>query len=161
MSVPAEQRRYERYAIELQGRIGPVDGRQYECLVRDYCSGGMLLQQSRIGSGEEPPTYQPGQELQLRIEILTTNGSRAVRIGGSVAWARDDYFGLSFAKTSDAVVEALRRHDRLTRTGSLAEPDRGSGGETRGLARLRHAAQAALPPLLRDLLVLATEDLLG
>ena len=161
MSVPAEQRRYERYAIELQGRIGPVDGRQYECLVRDYCSGGMLLQRPRIGSGEEPPTYLPGQELQLRIEILTTNGSRAVRIGGSVAWARDDYFGLSFAKTSDAVVEALRRHERLTRTGSLVEPDRGSGGETRGLARLRHAAQAALPPLLRDLLVLATEDLLG
>ena len=118
------------------------------------------MQQSRAETGGDPPHYRPGQQLELRVELLTAKGSRAVRIGGSVAWAGGDYFGLSFAKTSDVIVEALRRHDRLARTGSLAEPSRGSGSETRGLARLRHAAQAALPPLLRDLLVMAAEDLL-
>jgi diguanylate cyclase (GGDEF)-like protein len=120
----------------------------------------MLLQQARAETGGDPPHYRPGQQLELRVELLTAKGSRAVRIGGSVAWVGGDYFGLSFAKTSDVIVEALRRHDRLARTGSLAEPNRGSGSETRGLARLRHAAQAALPPLLRDLLVMAAEDLL-
>jgi len=113
------------------------------------------LQQARAETGGDPPHYRPGQQLELRVELLTAKGSRAVRIGGSVAWVGGDYFGLSFAKTSDVIVEALRRHDRLARTGSLAEPNRGSGSETRGLARLRHAAQAALPPLLRDLLVMA------
>ena len=104
------------------GPIGPVDGRHYECLVHE--SPVEILQQSRAEAGGEQATYQPGQQLQLRVELLTSKGPRAVRIGGSVAWAGGDYFGLSFAKTSDVIVEALRRHDRLARTGLLVEPNR-------------------------------------
>lgn len=157
MAVPAERRRYKRYEIKLQGLVGPADGRHRACLVRDYCSGGMLVQ---LRAPEETGLYQFGQQLQLRVELLTNNGSRAVRIAGSVAWVNGDYLGLSFAKVSDLIVETLRRHDRLARTGSLAEPQSGPGGEARGLAKLRHTAQAALPPLLRDLLVMTAEELL-
>jgi len=160
MSVPAERRRYTRYEIKLQGRIGPVDGHHCECLVRDYCSGGMLLQQPHAESDGDPPSYQPGQQLQLRVELLTAKGPRVVRIGGSVAWAGGDYLGLSFAQSSDVIVEALQLHDGLARENTAEQPAQAASSETRSLARLRQFAQGALPALLRDLLVKAGEDLL-
>ena len=43
MSVPAERRRFERHEIKLRARLARADGRQTACLVRDYCSGGMLV----------------------------------------------------------------------------------------------------------------------
>jgi diguanylate cyclase (GGDEF)-like protein len=120
----------------------------------------MLLQRLQTRPEEPPASYQAGESLQLSTELLTSSGSRGIRINGAVAWVSGEHFGLSFAKTSDLVFEALRRHDSLARADSAKEPGLRTGGETRSLAKLRHVAKAALPPLLRDLLVVTGEALL-
>jgi len=161
MTEPTERRRNKRYEIRLQGRIGPPDGGQESCLVLDYCSGGLLLQRLQTESGEPPATYQTSETLQLNTEILNSKGSRKIRINGTVAWVSSEHFGLSFAKASDVVFEALRLHDSLAHADLLIEPGRRTGGEARCLAKLRHVAQGALPHLLREMLVMTGEALLG
>ena len=163
MSVPAERRHKKRYEIRLLAQIGPVDGPRGSCLVRDYCSGGMLVQLTQPAAMRGPVALRSGQPAQLKTELLTAKGARPVRIRATVAWVKDDYLGLSFPKASESVVEALRRHDQLARVRIEAEPRPGAAQtatETRSLARLRHVAQGDLPGLLRLLLVTAGQELL-
>ena len=51
MSDPAERRLYERYEIKLPGRVSSMDGQQFECVVRDYCNGGVLVEQLKADAG--------------------------------------------------------------------------------------------------------------
>jgi len=158
MSVPAERRRNKRFEIRLQARVELPDGRVNDCLVLDYCSGGMLVKRSQAETVAVEDGYRPDLQVRLNTTLLTGNGKRAIRIGGRVAWGHGEYFGLAFDEASDAVVEALQQHDRRAR-GDTAERQ-GAFSETRVLARLRQYAQGALPALLRELLVKSGEDLL-
>ena len=145
MSVPAERRRYERHTIKLPGRLKTQAGQQSACVVRDYCSGGLLVQQLPDEGGGPPIRWESGQTAQLQTDLLTPKGPRRVRIEGVVAWANDDFFGLSFARTSNAIVDALGDHDRLARSDTPVGLGATPGGEARYIAKLRQVANAALP----------------
>jgi diguanylate cyclase (GGDEF)-like protein len=160
MADGSERRRYKRYEIELPGQIRPEEGAQCDCLVRDYCSGGMLVQQVFADAGTNEVSYLPGQQINIKLTLLTGKGSRAVRVTGKVSWARGDHFGLSFAKSSDMVVKALKQHDRLARGGAGQISARRPVAGNIDISRLRDAASAALPPLLQQLLSMTREDLL-
>ena len=159
MSVAVEQRRYTRFEIELQAQLECADGRLHDCLIRDYCSGGMLVQQHQ--AGRDRIALRIGQTVTLRTALLTGTGTTRVGIGATVAWSRDDHFGVTFHQASEEIVEALRRHDRIARAGDHRGDGHGraQGGEARCLARFRHVAQGVLPGLLRELLVKAQQDL--
>ena len=95
----------------------------------------------------------------MRVSVV--GGERRLRVGGRIVWKSGDYLGLRFPRSQDTVVEMLRQHQRLQRGGE----DRDSasmppGGTGRALGRMRHAAQALLPDLLRELLVAVPERLL-
>jgi diguanylate cyclase (GGDEF)-like protein len=160
MAGGSERRRYKRYEIELPGRIRPEEGPQCDCIVRDYCSGGMLVQQVFADAGTNEVSYLPGQQIDIKLMLLTGKGSRAVRVSGKLSWARGDHFGLSFAKSSDMVVKALKQHDRLARGDARQSSARPSVAGNIDISRLRDAAQAALPALLQQLLNMTREDLL-
>ena len=97
---------------------------------------------------------------QLKTGLLTPSGPRRVRIEAIVAWANGDFLGLSFARTSDAVVKALGDHDRLARSDTPVGLGATPGGEARYIAKLRQVANAALPGVLREILVKTGEALL-
>jgi diguanylate cyclase (GGDEF)-like protein len=95
----------------------------------------------------------------MRVSVV--GGERRLRVGGRIVWASGDHLGLRFAKSQYAVAEVLRQHQRLQRGGESREPAAASSGDAvRALARMRHAAQALLPGLLRELLVAVPERLL-
>jgi len=156
MSVPAERRRHRRYETRVQASVGPPGGRLRDCLVLDYCSGGVLVRQA---AGAVQDGRQPGQRLVLEVRPRSESGPPAMRVTGRVAWQRGEHFGIAFEKAADGVVQALRSHDHLTAAGG-AGPAAPGGGDIRALARLREFAQGTLPGLLRDLLVMTGEDLL-
>ena len=160
MADGSERRRYKRYEIELPGRIRPEEGPQCDCMVRDYCSGGMLVQQVFADAGSNEVSYLPGQQIDIKLTLLTGKGSRAVRVSGKVSWARGDHFGLSFAKSSDTVVKALKQHDRLARGDARQSSARPSVAGNIDISRLRDAAQAALPALMQQLLSRTRDDLI-
>ena len=160
MSVPAERRRYERHTIKLPGRLKTDAGQQSACVVRDYCSGGLLVQQLPAEGGEPPIRWTSGQTAQLKTDLLTPKGPRRVRIDAVVAWATDDFLGLSFARTSDAIVKALGHHDRLARSDTAVGLGATPGGEARYVAKLRQVANRVLPGVLREILVKTGEALL-
>ena len=160
MSLPAERRSKQRYEIRLPAELVLPDGRVSDCLVLDYCSGGMLIKRSGAETEAVDGGWRSGQPLHLKTTLQTGKGMQAIAVGGSVAWARGEHFGLAFDEPSDDVVQALQRHDRLARGDVSDSRSSGPVSETRGLARLRQYAQGALPALLRDLLVKAGEDLL-
>jgi hypothetical protein len=160
MSVPAERRRYGRHTIKLPGRLKTEAGQQSACIVRDYCSGGLLVQQLTDEAGQPPIRWKSGQMAQLKTDLLTPKGPRRVRIEGVAAWATDDFLGLSFARTSDAIVKALGDHDRLARSDTPVGLGATPGGEARYIAKLRQLANGALPGVLREILVKTGEALL-
>ncbi len=160
MSALAERRRHKRYEIELPGRIGPVGAALAECVVRDYCSGGMLIQLlPEEGDAAQPP-LSAGQLVELRVELLTPKGARRLRVDAEVAWASEGYIGASFPRSSHGFVSALQQHDRQSRARAVPALHLQQGGGPRHLAKLRHMALGHLPPLLRDLLLKAQGDLL-
>jgi len=160
MSDPADRRRYQRYEIELQGQVGPAGGVLSDCVVRDYCSGGMLIEQLRGRSGEQANAFAQGQPVQLKLELLTDKGRRRVRVDAAVAWINGDYLGVSFPKSSSLIVSALQRHDRLSRAITTPALRAQHGGEARYLDQLRRVAEGSLPALLKELLLKAGDDLL-
>lgn len=158
MSVPSERRQFNRYAIELRGWIGLAGERQLPCMVRDYCSGGMLIQPLPAGSAKFPDDWRDGQTVHLNTEFLTSSGSRPFRIPASIAWSRGSLLGLAFPKPSAAIVAALQRHDALARASDSSDAPSGPRrGEVRCLAKLGHVAKGLLPGLLREL-ILTTRD---
>jgi diguanylate cyclase (GGDEF)-like protein len=148
--VAAEQRRYTRYQIKLPAQLECVGEGRCDCMVRDYCSGGMLVHQERART--DAIELQVGQSVTLDTVLLTGPSTRRVRIRATVAWSRDGYFGVTFPAASDAIVEALQRHHRLARADQDSDRGRARGGEARCLARFRHAAKRVLPAMLRALL---------
>ena len=102
-----------------------------------------------------------GQDIVVAMRVSVVGGERRLRVGGRIVWASGDHLGLRFAKSQEAVVEVLRQHQRLQRGGESRDPAAAfPGGSVRALARMRHAAQALLPGLLRELLVAVPERLL-
>ena len=160
MSVPAERRRNERFEIRLDGRVELADGCKHDCLVLDYCSGGMLVRRTQPGTEVADCGYQRGQRLQVTTKLLARNGMRAIKVGGRVAWVRGEHFGMAFDRATDSVFRALQLHDSLARGHTAEQPAQSALGGTQGQARLRQFAQGALPAMLRDLLVKVGEDLL-
>ncbi len=159
MSAPVERRRSKRYATELRGWIGPAGGNQVACVIRDYCSGGFLVQLLQSAADQQ---FKPevGLAIYLNTEFLAEKGSRPIRIRASVAWAKGEHLGLSFFRPSEAIVEALQAHDALARSGRDEPVTSSSGGTARCLAKFRHIAKGTLPVLYRDLLVTTLDGLL-
>lgn len=158
VSTPAERRRYPRFATELAGRVQLPEGGARPCVVRDYCRGGMLLQQP--AAVRAVVDLRVGQEVQIQLDLASDQGIHSVSTPADVVWVHGDHVGIAFAEPADALVAALRRHDRAGPRGdNVARAPR--GGETRNLARLRHVAQGMLPDLLRDLLAATLEELLA
>ena len=145
----AERRRYTRYPIELAGRLAVRGAGRQPCVVRDYCGGGLLLQQP--AAARPVPGLAVGDPLELTVDLFTGRGIEPTALSGRVAWVNGEYLGLAFQQPSDALVAVLRRHDRLAR-GDQQRTATQSGGEVRCLAKLRHVAQGALPSILRELL---------
>ena len=160
ISASAERRRYKRYEITLQGRIGSANGRQSNCLVRDYCSGGFLVQQVRLDGAAATTDFKAGEPVRLDLNTPLAPGSGPVQIQAIVAWVKNDHLGLSLQKPSDTIVKALHRHERISQAKLAGETGSRAGGETRFLAKLRYVAQGILPTLLRSLLVDTEEALL-
>lgn len=160
MPVPAERRRYQRHETELPARIGTDGVSLRDCVVRDYCSGGMLVELRPADPGQADAGFAPGQGVQLDLQLLDKGGRRRMRIDATVAWVKSGYLGLSFPTSSQAIVSALQQHDRLVRANAAQAPRAQQGGEARCLAKLRHVAQGFLPGLLREILIKTCDDLL-
>ncbi|MCG6965115.1 MAG: DUF1631 family protein [Chromatiaceae bacterium] len=158
LTAANERRRHKRYQTRLAGRIESPDGQQRDCIVRDYCSGGMLLHQWQSGSARVD--FKVGQQVKLHTELLDDAGARTIALPAVVAWVQDDYLGIAFARPSEAFVAVLQTHDRLAGSEIATATDPNPAGEARCLARLRHVARGELPGLLRELLVKTSEDLL-
>jgi hypothetical protein len=154
MAGGAERRRYKRYEIELPGQVRSGEGERRGCMVCDYCSGGMLARRASMDASAEGAVYRPGQHLDIELRLLTGDGSRAVRVNGNVAWIKGEYFGLSFAKSSDVVVEALKQHHRLAHTGTGASFARQANSGVIDPDQLHQAARDSLLGLMQELLTL-------
>jgi len=164
MSDAAERRRHKRYEIELPGRIGPAGAPLGDCMIRDYCSGGMLIELLRGDAAEAPASLVAGQAVEVKMELLTGKGARRVRIEAAIAWAKGDYVGVCLSKTSGVIVNALQFHDRISRTHQEAAPAPDGVqhvGATRCLSKLRDVAQGFLPDLLKEIVIKAGDDLLN
>ncbi len=159
MSAPEERRRSKRFTTELRGWIGPAGGNQVACVIRDYCSGGFLVQLVQ-SAADQPFKPEVGLAIYLNTEFLAEKGSRPIRIRAAVAWAKGEHVGLSFSRPSDAIVEALQTHDALARSASGTAAPSSSGGTARCMAKFRHIAKGSLPVLYRDLLVTTLDGLL-
>ena len=151
MSVPAERRRHRRHATKLPGSLDAGGGLHAACVLHDYCSGGVLVQQMHPGSGA-PLTLAAGQAVQLKTVLRTPDGSRRVHLDATVAWANGDFLGLAFAEVDDAVVQAFGQHDRVHRAAGQTKAAARPGDLARYLARLQQVATGRLPTILRDIL---------
>ncbi len=143
-----ERRRYPRYAIRLPAQLLRPDGARETCTIRDYCTGGMLVQRAP----HTDQVLQVGDPIELTASLLMPGGAKKVRIKARVAWQQGGAFGAEFARTVDSILDVLRGHEQLRR-GTAADPaEQPSPGEVRCLAKLRHIGQGAVPPLLAELL---------
>lgn len=147
MKNPTERRRYERYEIKLPATIEVAGSRRVQCLVRDYCSGGMLL--SLKAGQDSEKLFSVGQRAGLKTHLLTHAGRRPITIKSTVAWLNGNYLGIEFAKPSDLIVEVLVRHDRYAR--EEAKPAVGESRPVKGdcINRIAEAAKGLLPGMLR------------
>ncbi|MCB1801971.1 MAG: DUF1631 family protein [Gammaproteobacteria bacterium] len=148
MTNPAERRRYERFEIKLPATIAAGDARPVQCLVRDYCSGGMLLS---LKAGEvAEDLFEVGQPARLQTHLLTHAGRRPITIKSSIAWLHGNYLGIEFAKPSNLIVEVLARHDRYARQQN--EPAGRNAKIAKGdcVVKIAEAAQGLLPGMLRE-----------
>lgn len=152
MTDPANRRRYPRFDIELRGQISAVGGTALACLVRDFCQGGVLVQStSNIGAGLQAH-FSAGQEVRVATRICSGDGERRLTMSGTVVWVRGQYIGLAFKRPSAAVVDVLRKHERVREQRSSPSPAVMPHGETRALSKLRHTARGELPGILRALM---------
>jgi diguanylate cyclase (GGDEF)-like protein len=158
MANSAERRRYARHAIELPARIRCADGISAQGVIRDYCDGGVLLQQEPVAA--DAPAFSAGQVVRLQFDLLADNGSRPVNIEATIAWVRDEYLGLSLHRPSKIISEWLRRHDALARAEHAHAPSLTRAGTAQVMAKLRHLAQGEVPVILREVLVQTTDRLL-
>ena len=157
--VGAERRRCQRFEIRLPGEIGADTARAVECEVRDYCSGGMLV--LLAGQTGTDAGFTVGQTVRLSIRLQTPAGQRSLTIPAGVAWVRGDHLGIAFGRPSQALVDTLHHHERLSRQGGAVATSLGDAhSEGRCLAKIRHVAQGALPSMLRELLVETLDGLL-
>lgn len=162
MNDSTERRQHPRFAIDLFARLIIADRGFLRCAVRDCSQGGLLIQ---LTAPARTPSsladLEVGQKIAVAMRVSVVGGERRLRVGGRIVWKSGDCLGLRFPRSQDTVVEMLRQHQRLQRGGE----DRDSasmlpGGTGRALARMRQAAQALLPDLLRELLVAVPERLL-
>ena len=159
MSDGSDRRRFERFEIKLPGKIGALDGPAVPCEVRDYCSGGMLVQ--LLAGPNSAHAFDIDEMVALSTFLLTDAGRRGIQIKAIVAWVNDRHLGVRFKKPSTAIVDTLGRHDQLVRKASntgMVAPKANSEG--RCLAKIRHVAQGSLPALMRELLGQTLEHLL-
>ena len=168
MSDPADRRRYERFEIRLPARIHAADSNAVACVVHDYCSGGMLLS---LQPGQRADAFfSIGETARLTTQLMTHAGPRPITIKSTVAWMRDRFLGIEFAKPSDLIVEVLKRHDRYARAqagdasskplGAAGTPTRSQPARTRSPVAepsgpyfddIRQAAQRIVPGMLREI----------
>ncbi len=154
-----ERRRFERHPIELAGQIERPNAAPESCLVCDYCDGGLLLKLAHTAT--EARTPRIGQRVRVRIELRSPSSIRPATLLVRVAWTRDDYLGVAFAKTSPALIAALRTHDQLAKGGQCTRSERPRGGTERALTGAREMARKALAGVVPELLARTTADLLS
>jgi len=161
-SAGAEQRRrYERFQTRLPARLETDDALEFDCEVRDYCVGGMLIMIANPSPSDA--RLSEGQSIRLSIQMLSDPAASSITIPASVAWVRKDHLGIAFAKPSRALVDALQKREQSAGAppSSLSTGDTGNThSEGHLLSKIRQVAQAALPSILRALLVETVDKLL-
>lgn len=157
MPIAEERRRFERLPIQLDARLKPGKLRSRQCTVMDYCSGGMLvrLEDGPTAAGD----LETGSAVRLRATLTTPQGEQGIAIPSRVAWRQDDLVGIAFDRPSRSIVSRVQAHQRLSEAKRPIVVARAFPDGDRILRQLRHVSQETLPPVLRDILVKASQRL--
>jgi len=87
------------------------------CNPEDRCPAAVEPRGHAVDQGR---ALSSGQAVEVKMELLTGKVARRVRIEASIAWAKGDYVGVPFTRTSGVIVNAL--HGRAGRPGKFRRP---------------------------------------
>jgi diguanylate cyclase (GGDEF)-like protein len=149
-----ERRRYPRYMIQLAGQIAVPGGAAQPCQIRDYCAGGMLIEQAGVG-------FTVGDTVEITTKLQTPKGGQRVRIKARVAWAYEGRLGAEFPRPSHEIAAMLQRHDQLRRAKQPGQPAPPASAQkaARCKDKLRQVALGRLPGMVDQLLQQFSDDL--
>lgn len=102
-----DKRRSPRYAISLSALVHPDEGRSWLCLIRDFCTGGMLLVAKEDGRHEMPP-IEEGSDVGLHFSVPGDEDDQHFRLEGRIVRVMDSGVGINFPEgMSDEAMTAL------------------------------------------------------
>lgn len=150
-STASERRRFRRHVARLTARLHFANGLALDCVVRDYSSGGFLVQIPNGGGGMVNPS-RVGEKVRLDPRMRLNDSERVVRFPAVIAWAGEDSLGLALTSPVEAVVAVMQRHEESLRKATLTL----NGGEPaidpRMLDVIRNETQSSLRFIARRVL---------
>ena len=153
MRQAVDRRRYARSPLRLTAVIRLADGSAVDCMLRDYCLGGMLIE-LHAGAAGETVLFERGQPVHIEADVRTPSGGQRLDVNAKVVWTRGSHIGISFQKGSAAVVKLLHQHieDGAASVSAPTVPPRHSGtlSATDALNRLLQLGKQLIPSLLND-----------
>ncbi|MGR8918811.1 MAG: DUF1631 family protein, partial [Gammaproteobacteria bacterium] len=142
----AEQRRYARVPIKLDGLLA-IDGQQpVQCTVRDFCLGGMFI-------SADPAAYatvKPQTPAVLYFALIVDGEQHDYQVGLIIARAVAKGIGVSFADPAPATLELLSRLAAPQGMPSLPDGAAGPGETQDGFAPEFATIEGPLKALVHD-----------
>ena len=138
-----EQRAHMRREVTMPARmrVGPGQGKEQSCEVRDFCLGGVLLVLPEAVTPVSGAAPEAGMPITVLLSVAGVRGERTVELPGRVARREGDTLGVAFTGPDATDLLAVQNEVRRRLDGPGARA--GQAGP-RDSQRARQAARGVL-----------------
>lgn len=142
-----KRRRYTRYELKLTATLVINNTTHMQCIIRDFCSGGLFIEPKQR-SGIE--TLKPQQKIQVLFSNSLILGGEEFSLDAKIMHFRGNGLGVAFEKNYKVAFEALKKEAQST-LGLIATNIQGSPSKQKNLEDgLASLLLEALPAIIRS-----------
>lgn len=116
-----KRRRFKRYKLKLAATLVTDNSSFIHCMIRDCCSGGLLVEPLE---STESKFLKPQQKIQVLFSVGLGKGSENYNLNAIIMHIQDKGIGIAFEKNSDAAFKALKREAINSLSIKSAKPQR-------------------------------------
>lgn len=120
MALVSSKRAYPRYQVKLQAVTTAPGGASLDCVVEDFCQGGMFITFSP--QTDQTRQWCHGDPIEVRIPQVMTAAGQGISLQGQVARIVDIGMGISFTRMDNTTLQLMLDHAR--REAVAAPPNR-------------------------------------
>jgi len=120
---PLKRRKYKRYEINLAATLIVNSADLIQCVIRDFCSGGLFIE---LGQRNNLDKFTAQQKLQVRVSINNEQGNNTFTQEIQIMHVNSIGLGVAFEGDSETFFSALKEEAHIHTNSSSAGMQRSS-----------------------------------